>query len=210
MPYMTQASTALTDAVNANKDNLQGISSGLGGAFGGALDTYMNGPGQAAINSGLQGAQDVIGGKYLNGNPYLDGIIAQTSSAVRDGVNSNFGAAGRTGGSGHAYELAKGLAEAENGLRYQNYADERGRQMQAMGLLPGLNEAQYGGLNTIGGLGELAATLPLSNAQTLASGLGGLWGGSTTTTQKQGLGSSIAGILGAGLSGWAGGGFKGL
>lgn len=72
---------------------------------------------------------DVLGGKYLDQqNPYMQGMIDQTNESVSNRVNSNFGSAGRYGSDYHTGELTKGLADAENNLRYSNYAAERGFQ----------------------------------------------------------------------------------
>lgn len=83
---------------------------------------------------------DVLGGKYLDqGNPYLQGMIDQTNESVSSRVNSNFGAAGRYGSDYHTGELTKGLADAQNNLRYSNYAAERGFQNgAALGNMAGI------------------------------------------------------------------------
>ena len=82
---------------------------------------------------------DTISGKFLGGNPYMDGMIQQTGENVSNRVNSNFSSAGRYGSDYHTGELTRGLADAENNMRFSNYANERGMQNQAaMGNLAGI------------------------------------------------------------------------
>jgi hypothetical protein len=123
-------------------------------------DTY--GRLSPGAEQGIQGAQGLVNstlhGDYLQGNPYIDGILAKTRHNVTDGVNSQFEGAGRYGGNYHAGILASKLAEAENGLRYQNYADERGYQNQAIDHAQGLMNGATGLLNN-------AAELPWIGVQ---------------------------------------------
>lgn len=209
LPYIQSASNAVTGAVNANAPNLAEVSGGVRSAFDKALETYQGG--NPALTAGLDYAGDVLGGKYLGeGNPYLQQMIDSTSGDVTNRVQSAFGSAGRTGSGANTGVLTRELAKSEGGLRYADYDAERARMAAAMAAVPGLNEAQYSGLNTIGSLGSAAAGLPLMGSSALADAMKGLWGNNLTTTQtqSQGLGSSIAGLLGSGLSGWASGGFK--
>jgi hypothetical protein len=60
--------------------------------------------------------------------------------------------------------------------------------------------------------GQQGAMLPLQAGALNAASIGGLLGQYQdvrgTQTQNGGLGGMLGGILGAGLSGWAGGGFR--
>lgn len=181
--YITPAADALSGTYNANAGNVQNISNQLTGAFPGLLQ-------QATTQSPLMGAAngyatDVLNGKYLGqGNPYLSGMIDQTDRSVSDRVNSTFGAAGRTGGTQHVAALGQSLADAENGLRYSDYGNERNAMMQALGQAPGLDAAKYAGYAPALALAQSAAGLPMSAANQYASGIGGLLGQYNTTTQK--------------------------
>jgi hypothetical protein len=194
MPYITGASSAIGDAVANNAGNLAGIGSTLTSQF----NNYAGNMG-----AGLQPAQsytsDVLGGKYLTGNPYLQGQIDTTANDVTDRVNSIFGAAGRTGSGAHTESLSRGLAEAENGLRYQDYSAERARQDSAVGQSIGLNQAGNANLGTLLQLGQGAAELPYLGANTLARGYGSLWGGATTSGQTPSTAQSIQQGLGTAL-----------
>ena len=171
---------------------------------------------QAMDQSHLQPAfnytSDVLSGKYLGqGNPYLQGMVNQTDQSVGNKVNSTFGAAGRTGGGANQQILTKELANAENTLRYNDYANERAAMTQAAGMLPSLQASQFAGYQPLLGATQLAGQLPYYGTQALG-GIGSLYGGygTQTGTQPGGWGTALGGILGAGLGGWASGGFKGI
>jgi len=199
--YITPAANALQDTYNANSGNVQNMANSLSGAFPGLLQ-------QATTTSPLMGAAngyatDVLNGKYLGqGNPYLNNMIDQTDRSVSDRVNSTFGAAGRTGGTQHAQVLGQSLADAENGLRYNDYTTERANMLQALGMAPGLDAAKYAGYAPALAVAQGAAGLPMQNANQYASGVGGLLGqyNTQTSTQQQSPFSGLMGLLGAGTS----------
>lgn len=156
------------------------------------------------LNAGLDYYGDVLGGKYLNSNPHLGAIINDTNRSVADGVNSEFSLAGRYGSGAHTGVLTDRLAANESKLRYGDYAQERAYMDSAP--------------RNLAGMVTTSATLPQLPASQYADAINALMGryvtgnssGTSTTTQKQGMGSLIGGIAGAGLSGWASGGFKGF
>lgn len=101
---------------------------------------------------------DTINGKYLNSNPYLQGAINAAvqpitnafSGEVMPGIDSNFSAAGRYGSGlqGAAYNdanttLAQQIGNVSTNMAYQNYGDERQRQMQAMLFAPEMAAQDY-------------------------------------------------------------------
>jgi hypothetical protein len=145
---------------------------------------------------------DVLSGKYLNSNPYLDQVIGDTNRGITNEVNSNFEGAGRYGSGGHASVLADRVAANENALRFGNYATERGYQQQAP--------------QGIGQLGALSASLPQGPSSQYAQAIAALLGkyvqgtGTSTTTQSPGMGNILAGLVGSGLSAFASGGLGGF
>lgn len=208
-PYITTAANTLQSTAKANEGNLQNISDAFSSGFQGiAQQAFTPDPlvEQARAHSG-----DVLGGKFLDaGNPYMEQMIARTGANVGDRVNSTFGAAGRTGSDTHGYDLSRGLADSELGLRYQNYGDERSAMERAAAGAGDLSAARFAGVPAALGLGQAAAETPYIGADFLSRGTAGLMGNYTTTKQSQSLGSSLAGLAGAGLAGWASGGFKGI
>lgn len=169
------------------------------------MDTY----GRLAPGSeqGIMGAQglvnDTLSGKYLQGNPYLDGMLNQTRDHITNDVNGQFTSAGRYGSGMHAGILAKALADAENQARYNNYATERGYQNQAVEQAQGLMNGSQGLLNNAAELPWIGVGALNGNVRQASNGYG-----TQTSKQSGGLGQMLGGIAGGVLSGWAGNGFK--
>ena len=161
-------------------------------------DTYGRlAPGAEA---GISGAQNLVNrnlsGEFLQGNPYLDAILGRTRENVTGAVGDQFGSSGRFGSGMHAAILARELAAAENNARYQDYGVERGYQQQAIGDAQNLMGGAQGLLNN-------AAELPWIGVQAANGAVRQASGGygTSTTTQKNGLGNTLMGIAGMGLQG---------
>lgn len=90
------------------------------------------------------------------------------------------------------------------------YNSERDRMMQALGMTGNLTEAQYAGIAPYLNLGQFAAQTPFAGTGIYNQGVSGLTNGygTTTGTQSQSFGSLLGGVAGAGLAGWASGGFS--
>lgn len=168
------------------------------------MDTYGRlAPGAEQGISGAQGlVNDTLMGKYLNGNPFLDGILSKTRENITNDVASRYSSAGRYGSDYNVGELTRQLADAENQARFQNYAMERGYQDNAVGQAQQLMGGSQGLLNNAAELPWIGVGALNGNVRNASGGYG-----TQTTTQKQGAGGLLAGIAGAGLSGWASGGF---
>lgn len=178
--------------------------------------------------------QKTINGDYLNGNPYLSKAIDTAVRPVREafsgevmpGIDSNFSAAGRYGSGlqGAAYNdandtLARQIGDIGTNMSYQNYGDERQRQIQAMLFAPEMASQDYRDISMLGQAGagydqynqnlinaDMAKYNYNQNAQwnmlnDYIGLLNGATGGSTTTSQpQQGVGP-VTGALGGALSG---------
>lgn len=186
------------NVIKGNQGNLDANAGIVNSVLPGLVDRFNN---PSALTTASQGyATDVLGGKYLGaGNPYLANMINQTAGDVSDRVNSLFGGAGRTGGTQHWQALGRELANSENSLRYQDYGNERTAMGQAAALAPSLTASEYAPLDPLFAGAQLGGTLPLAGAQATA----GLLGPYTSTTQKQGLGSTLANVAGLGLMAFA-------
>jgi hypothetical protein len=138
-------------------------------------------------------------------NPYLDQIVNQTNDAARNQMQARLARTGNSGGSDYTNIITRAVAENEGGLRYNDFNNTMNRRMQAAGMsaMPTQAAAQFG---------QQGAMLPLQAGALNAASIGGLLGQYQdvrgTQVQNGGLGGMLGGILGAGLSGWAGGGFK--
>lgn len=107
---------------------------------------------------------EILGGRFLpggeGGNPYLDATVAKAQGAVRAPLDSQFAAGGRYGSGAHAGALASTYGDIATDIYGGAWETERGRQMQAAGMAPGLAAADYediGMLAAAGGQREAKA-----------------------------------------------------
>lgn len=204
-PYISGAANAVQGAYQANQPNIANISSLLQGNMGKVAGSTLDNPGLAA--AGAYNA-DVLGGKYLNGNPNLQGVIDNTNSDVANKVNAAIGMRGGAGGSAQAQILARELAKNETNLRYQDYSTERGYQDKGVANATALSGANDNNISALLAYLTAQGQIPQSGADSYAASIGSLMGPYTSTTQKTPILNTIAGLGGAALSGWASGGFK--
>ena len=191
------AQGAITDAigqvgnvVSGNQGNLQNLSSGIEG--------YLPGLGQAAfggsptLDAANSYATDVLGGKYLNNNPYMDAMINSTNQGVTDQINSIFAKSGTAMGTPYASALGTALANADNNLRFQDYSQERQLQQQAAGLAPSLYGSQFAGVPAYLSAAQTAGQLPYTGIGALNPIIGlANQGGSSQGTQPGGWGNDL-------------------
>lgn len=157
-----------------------------------------------------------IGGEYLNSNPYLDATINKTLGDVTQNWRQTVGAqtdrnasmAGAFGGSVHNElmtdnnaKLARELGGISSGMRMQNYDQERGRQMQMLGMAPTFAQDDYNDVKMLMGAGDIirdatqdqytsnyeswqdAQNYPYKQLELLASTIAGAVGNASTTSQ---------------------------
>lgn len=165
------------------------------------MDTY--GRVAPGAEQGIMGAQglvnDTIGGKFLSGNPYLDAVLGRTRENVGDAVAGEFMQAGRYGSGYNQAILARELADAENNARMQDYSRERAYQNDAIGQAQQLMGGSQGLLNNAAELPWIGVGALNGNVRNASGGYG-----TTTTTQKQGVGGLLAQAAGTALSAYAG------
>lgn len=123
------------------------------------------GGGQQAPQPAMQSmptAQTAMGGNqqqpqapenYQNGNPYMDAVGQRIQNTVRPGIDSQFANSGRYGSGAHQESMTRAFADAAAPYAFQNYENERGRQMQAAGLAPSLAQTDYNDLDRLAGVG---------------------------------------------------------
>jgi len=147
---------------------------------------------------GIMGAQGLVNsnlaGNNLRGNPYLDAIIGQRNQDIAGSVNDQFGQSGRYGSGQHAAILASEMAKADDALRFQNYGMERGYQQDAIGQAGNMMQGSQAILNNAAELPWVGIQAANGAVRQASSGYG-----TSTTTQKQGLGSTLMGLAGTGL-----------
>lgn len=132
---------------------------------------------------GVDFYSDTMEGKYLDGNPHMEGLINDTNQSVADSVNSQFSGA-RFGSGYHARALADQIGRNETGIRFGQYNTERGYQNDAalrrQGLIEstvGMPQQAAGGYaNNINSLLGRYATSNSTGTNTTNPGLAGLIG----------------------------------
>ena len=189
-PYILQNLQQQSDVFNSTQPQLEGYAANQ-------RDTYGRiAPG---AEQGIVGAQGLINrnlsGANLQGNPYLNAILGQTRENVISGVNDQFGSAGRFGGGMHQAILGRELANAENGLRFQNYGQERAYQQDAIGQAGNMMQGSQAIL-------ENAASLPWMGVQAANGAVrqASAGYGTQTQTQSPGMGQMLLGAASGGLN----------
>jgi hypothetical protein len=156
--------------------------------------------------------QSTLNGDYLKpeSNPYLKGMIDQATQRAGGAVNSAFNKGGAWGGSANQELLGRTIGETTNNLNFANYNAERGRQMTAAGLAPGINSAQQMNTTNLLGAGNqqqqfaqqgLNGPMDWGMKQLQAYGAPFGFNQGNTTTQTQPGPSAFQNILGGLLAG---------
>lgn len=165
-------------------------------------------------NQTLTAANDELGktirGDYLRGNPYFNEML----STLRQPVDSTYAMGGRYGSGAHDGAIA-GVA---GNLSYQNYAQERQNQLNAINQAPAIDQARYFGQQQLGNVGaavqqqgqnvidsNIAKYNYNQNKDTnwlnqYIATLNGATGGSSTTTQPINAPNPWTQYAGAGLA----------
>lgn len=188
-PFAKAAAGDVQSVYNANKGGLQEITNQVQGLLPGLVGNFT--AGDPNVNAARGYNASVLSGKYMQGNPYLQGIIDQTGNSVRDNVNASIGSRGGAGGSSHASLLAQKLAEAENQLRYSDYNTQQTRMDQAAAQAPAYSAADNASLEALLRAAGVGAELPYTGINALSGGLSALFSGGTQKTS-----GGIGGILG--------------
>ena len=219
-PYLSGAQDTvggLQSAVNpalAGYKSLQGnnITTGTNEALAG-----YRGLQGGNVNGALAGTQATARGDYLQNNPNFNAVMDTAGRKVTDlyntatqGTMSDASKAGRYGSNAHARlqagnagKLAQSLSDTAGQYAYQNYANERGAQENAIGRLGDISNNQFNQqLQATQGLGSLgesqygremnAQQNNFSNQLSATQGLGSL---SEQQAQRQMNASQMAGSL---------------
>lgn len=88
--------------------------------------------------------QRVMGGEFLNGNPYLDANIGYAIGDANNAANSAFSSAGRYGSGAHQSVLAREAGRISNSARMAAYDAERSRMGDAASNYAGLGLQSLG------------------------------------------------------------------
>jgi hypothetical protein len=124
--------------------------------------------GNPLLPAAQQQQQDVIGGNYLQNNPYFNQAMAGAASGAQQSyydainqANTGASAAGRYGSGAQenlfnraGTTLANTLANKYGEQAYLNYGAERGRQEAASGNAPALAQADYADMAQLANVGQ--------------------------------------------------------
>lgn len=197
------AANTLGSTYGQQAPKIAGYADALGGVGMDLLDKYK--AGNPMIDAAENYVSTTLNADSTN-NPFINDLVSQTNDSVRNQLQAKMGTRGTTGGSAYYDMIGRALAQNETGLRYTDYNNAEARKAQAAGLAPGVAAGDYltlaPALSSIGA----ASQLPMDAALRYAAGTGGLLGQYQNTTQKQ-SGGLLGDLLGAGLAGWASGGF---
>lgn len=194
-PYMYGAANTVQNTYNAQAPGLaatagqvQGFASGLGQRVFGA---------NPLADSAKAYATDVLGGKYLGANPWMDGMAQQARDATFNDVATRFGRSGMTGGTGFGESLGRGMTLADQSVRYNDYNAERARMDAMAGNAGSISTSDLAALPQYLALTQAGADLPFTASNNLASSLAALLGNQQTTTTKSSpsLGSILGSVL---------------
>lgn len=197
-PFLLGAANNLQNTYNAQSGKIAQASDSVMSLLPGMIEKYQ--AGDSGVNAARGYNTDVLSGKYLGANPYLDEMLADSNNDIVNSSQAALGLKGLTGGSSYADLISRNVAKNTLATRYQDYDQERSRMATAAGQSPGLAAADV--IQVAPMLSTLESSmLPMQAAQGYAGSIGGLFSpySSTTSTQKTGgLGSILGGLLSAG------------
>jgi len=111
----------------------------------------------AASQASQQYLQDVLGGNYLNNNPYLDQTFNRAADQTQARLGSAYAGAGRSGSGAYYNASGDAYGNLANQIYGGNYQMERNRQQQAAGMAPGVDQGVLTGAQaqlTAGGIND--------------------------------------------------------
>lgn len=201
------AASNINNAYGAQAPKITAITDQLSTLVPGLVEKYTMG--DPNVNAARGYNADVLSGKYLQGNSYLDGIAQQAGNDARNQTAAALGPRGLTGGSAFADIISRNVANASQTLRYNDYNSQMGRMDQAAAQAPSLSAAQYQPLSPVFDILN-AQSSPVQAATGAGAGIGGLLGQYMNQTQKTSpsVGAVLAQMAGNAASSWASGGFK--
>lgn len=191
LPFAKAGASSAAGVYNANQPGLQAMSNQVQGMVSPLMQKFNT------ANPLLKQAQgynsDILAGKYMNGNPYLDAALAKARGNVANTVNSQFSMGGRYGSGSHTGILTQQLADAENTARMADYNTQMGRMDQAAQQAPTLAQAEYIGLPEILQTATTGASMPYLGMTAYSNALGNLFNGGTQS-QSNGIGGILGGV----------------
>jgi len=162
--------------------------------------------GQEALGTAAQQQMaDTLSGNYLN--PFLSPLLQQQAGNIYTNVAQQFSGAGRTPGSPMMQnQVVSQVAQAALPLAFQEYGQERGRQLGLATQVPGLTQTGSQ-LENIQRQQQLAPLQALQQYASLATPIAS--GFPTTTSQQNTQANPFSTAMGGALTGYSLGGGTG-
>lgn len=201
-PYILGAAENTKNTVAQNAGGLQNISNDLSSQYRSLSDKVSQG--NPLVAQGQSFIGDTLNGDYLNSNPNTEQFLQNTRDDITGNINSAFSRSSQANGSRHSQILARELARAQNEIQFGQYNQERANQMGALGMIPGMTEADYQGYSMLPGFAGAAAEIPYTGVNTETRNQAGLLSPYSKTTQKQGFGQSLLNAALAGAQTYSG------
>jgi hypothetical protein len=159
--------------------------------------------GPGSLTGQAQGQiSDTLAGKYAN--PYSSAALGDMLDMAKARTNAQFGG-DNYGNSAHQEWLSRNMTTAAAPYASQLFENERGRQMQAAQMAPGISDAGLGQLQQAGQMQDVYAQRqtdsPWEALQRYQGLTAGNYGGTTTGTQPYQQSNPFADILGTALGG---------
>ena len=167
------AAGQVTNAFNAQQPKITGITDQLGTLVPGLMETFQNG--DPNVNAARGYNADVLSGKYLGANPYIDDVITNTGNDVRNQATASLGTRGLVGGSAQSDIVSRNVGNMAGTMRLADYNTERGRMDGAVGSAAGLSAASQIPLASLMSILQ-AQGMPVQTAAGAGSAVGGLLG----------------------------------
>ena len=188
-PQQTAAGNTLNTVFQQQLPRINAYADQIGGLIPSLMAQQQQG------NPGVNAAQDWITRTLSQPgeNPNLQAMIDQSGNDMARGINANLGTRGNVGGSVQQRILASELGKQSLGLRYNDFNAQMQRQAQAAGMAPGNAAAGMIPISSLLAAANYAGGAPLNATSQYASGMGGLFGntGTSTTTQSPNFGQML-------------------
>ncbi len=190
-PFATSGASSVQSVFDQNQPGLQQSTDMIRNDLNPALMQKFQ-QGLGASQQATQYNSDVLSGKYMQGNPFMQQMIDSSAGDIRENVNARMSQAGRYASGAHDGVVADEIGRMSTAMRYQNYGDEMNRMGQAAQAAQGVTQGDNAQL--LAGLG-LGAELPYAGSNNLANSLGALFNGGTDKSKSKTNGPGVMGYL---------------
>lgn len=107
----------------------------------------------------VSGSQDLtqrtIEGEFLEGNPHLDQMLQTYGQKAATMATGSANVAGRMGSGSNVRTASNAITDATLPFLFQNYENERGRQVDASRFAPSLAQGDYSDIMALSGVGDI-------------------------------------------------------